>query len=105
MHFWLAMKGFAKKIRNLNMQWWMWLLSISKTLALCQADDDPGTLYPNILFDFTRGNFGHDPVVASTSCSMNTVKLVAVCKKLKFCMTFKILHITTEVHFSTGFQF
>jgi hypothetical protein len=49
------MKGFAKKIRNLNMQWWMWLLSISKTWALCQADDDPGTLYQNILFDFTRG--------------------------------------------------
>jgi len=58
MHFWLAMQEFAKKIRNLNMQWWMWLLSISKTWALCQADDDPGeypTLYPNILFDFTRG--------------------------------------------------
>jgi hypothetical protein len=49
------MQEFAKKIRNLNMQWWMWLLSISKTWALCQADDDPGTLYPNILFDFTRG--------------------------------------------------
>jgi len=87
MHFWLAMQEFAKKIRNLNMQWWMWLLSISKTWVLCQADDDPGTLYP---------------VVASTSCSINTVKLVAVCKKLKFCMTLRYCMLLLKSIFPLG---